>query len=399
MDKLSIYNKLKEAGKIPASVPMDSYSDEQILALSAVLDAPAPQVSSNAAEIEALRDQISELTSSLDKKYSRLPSLEVTESEVQGLDDIQKANLKFKKYLSFISKLTLNSETTDAAGKYTVPVEFINRVNYFLNDYGLFRKYANKMQMNSMTANLPSVATAPSGAFVTELNAKQESNIVFGQTAFTRRDYAFITGLSNQLLQDTGINLIDLLAKLAANDFAKTEDTQGFLGTGSPITGLKTISGVYPVTLSSTDPTSLVYPDLVAMITGIPKTDGARWFFNRTILGHILGLKDSSNRPLFTMSDQNFILASKSFLGYPYETSEILPTTAVVASTPVIFFGNLQNATLAERNSIEIAMSEHATVGSNNAFEKNMKFYRFEESYDIVIEQPTLFSKAVTKSS
>lgn len=401
MDKLSIYNKLKEAGKIPASVPMESYSDEQILALSAVLDAPAP-VTNNAAEIETLRNQLSELTASLDKKYSKLPSFEVTDAEVAGLDDVQKANLKFRKYLSYIAnggKLTLNSETTDAAGKYTVPVEFINRVNYFLNDYGLFRKYANKMQMNSMTANLPSVATAPSGAFVTELNAKQESNIVFGQTAFTRHDYAFITGLSNQLLQDTGINLIDLLAKLAANDFAKTEDTQGFLGTGSPITGLKTISGVYPVTLASTDPTSLVYPDLLAMITGIPTTDGARWYWNRTVLSHILGLKDSENRPLFTMQDTNFILASKSFLGYPYETSEVLPTTAVVASTPIIFFGNLQNATLAERLGLEIAMSEHATVGSNNAFEKNMKFYRFEESYDIVIEQPTLFSKAVTKSS
>jgi HK97 family phage major capsid protein len=403
MDKLAIYNKLKEAGKIPVSVPMESYSDEQILALSAVLDAPIPPASNNnAEEIEALRNQLSELTNSLEKKYTKLPSFEITENESQGLSDIQKANLKFRKCLNYLAnggKLTLNSEGTNAAGLYTVPTEFIARVNYFLNDYGIFRKFANKIQMSSKVANLPSVATAPTGAFVDELNAKPESNIVFGQTVFTRHDYAFITGLSNQLLQDTGINLIDLLAKLAANDFAKTEDTQGFLGTGSPITGLKTISGVYPVTLLTSDPASLVYADLIAMITGIPKTDGARWFLNRTILGHILGLADLQSRPIFTMADQNFILSSKTFMGYPYETSEVLPTTAVAVSSPIIFFGNLQNATLAERNSLEIAMSEHATVGSNNAFEKNMKFYRFEESYDIVIEQPTLFSKAVTKSS
>lgn len=402
MDKKVIYDKLVLAGKIPSSVPVDSYTDEQILALSAVLDVPVQAANNDSSVIEALKNEISEITNSLKKDYVKLPTFEITDKESLGLSDIQKANLKFRKCLLYLAnggKLTLNSETTDAAGKYTVPVEFINRVNYFLNDYGLFRKFANKMQMNSMTANLPSVATAPSGAFVTELNAKQESNIVFGQTAFTRHDYAFITGLSNQLLQDTGINLIDLLAKLAANDFAKTEDTQGFLGTGAPITGLKTISGVYPVTLTSTDPTSMVYDDLLKMITGIPKTDGARWFMNRTILSHILGMKDSDLRPLFTMQDTNFILSSKSFLGYPYETSEVLPTTATLASTPVIFFGNLQNATLAERNSIEMAMSEHATVGSNNAFEKNMKFYRFEESYDIVIEQPTLFSKMVTKAT
>jgi hypothetical protein len=140
-----------------------------------------------------------------------------------------------------------------------------------------------------------------------------------------------------------------------------------------------------------------VYRPSVSELTGIILSFGPEFY--KLFEGIGLGLADLQSRPIFTMADQNFILSSKTLMGYPYETSEVLPTTAVAVSSPIIFFGNLQNATLAERNSLEIAMSEHATVGSNNAFEKNMKFYRFEESYDIVIEQPTLFSKAVTKSS
>lgn len=405
MDKTVIYNKLKEKGIIPANVAIEFYTDEHILALSAILDVPASvPVANNSAEMTELRNQLNELTNSLDKKYSKLPSFDVSENESAGLSDAQKANLKFRKCLLYLAgggKLTLNSESTDAAGKYTVPVEFIARVNYFLNEYGLFRKYANIMQMNSMTANLPSIATAPSGAFVNELAAKPESNIVFGQTTFTRHDYAFITGLSKQVLQDTGINLIDLLAKLAANDFAKTEDTQGFLGTGAPIIGLKTISGVYPVNLSSSNPNSLLYTDLLAMITGIPSVglNGARFYMNRTILGLMLGWLGSDLRPVFSMSDVNLILSTKSFLGYPYELTDVMPTSADVVSTPIIFFGNLKNATFAERLGMDIARSDVATVGGNSAFEKNLEFFRFEESYDIVIEQPTLFSKAVTKSS
>jgi len=80
--------------------------------------------------------------------------------------------------------------------------------------------------------------------------------------------------------------------------------------------------------------------------------------------------------------------------GYPVILSEAMPAydaALPAADTAYIIFGNLQNVILGDRNSLEVAMTTDATIGSNNLFEKNLIGFRFEQSYDIIVPKGDAF--------
>lgn len=416
--KEKLFRELKSKGFIPETISVDDVTEEYLLNLSSQSNNNSINLDDFKAEIfKDFDNKIKDLgIDKVDVKHLKLPGNAADDNdEYKNLNEkqiAQKKMLKFVKHLySTGSKysilpgntLALNAEGTGSVGGYTVPVEFVAEVSRLLNLYGLFRRNAKNITFNSYTATMPKLDTAPSGGFVSELGAKSESNPTFAQITFTRRTYAYITGLSKQLLEDTGVDLIGLLAELAANDFASAEDSQGFLGTGSPITGAfasVTDSG-YIVTTSGTNPNTVTYANIVSLMS-MPKSralasQSCKFYMHKTILSLIMSLLDDQNRPIFTPTEQTSILATKTLFGYPYELGDALNTSANVASKPIILFGDLsQAATFAQRSNFEIAMSDTATVGSNSAFEKNLVFYRFEQGFDIQVHQPTALAKIVT---
>lgn len=415
--KEKLFNQLKAAGKIPEGLLIDNFTEEQLLSMTnnSSFNGNATQLNLDDFKKSIFEDFENKIKSlgidKIDAKYMKLPNAEIPENELVGKSPEQIKKLKMLKFINNIynsggsyqitpgNTLALNTEGTTTTGGFTVPVEFLAEVSRLLNEYGICRRDMSGLTMSSMTATMPKLNAAPAGAFVSETAAKTESNPTFTQITFTRHDYAYITGLSRQLLQDTGVDLVGLLAELAANDFAMTEDTQGILGTGSPITGAfsSITDSAYIVTTSGQAATTLTYANLVSVVTK-PKTAAmrnAKWYFNKALLGVIFGILDSQNRPIFI---PEVVLATKQILGFPYELTDVMTSTITASSAnKIILFGDMKKAaTFASRENFNIAMSDTATVGGNSAFEKNLMFYRFEESYDIEYTQPTAMAKIVT---
>lgn len=326
----------------------------------------------------------------VDVKHAKLPGVEDLKTE--GLSPLQAKNVKFKKFLSNVMQKAYNLEGTNSQGGYLVPVEFMAQVSTLLKDYGLFRKFATNIGMNSKTMTMPRLLSQATGAFVNENTAKSVSNSTFDQVTFTRHTYAFISPVSRELLQDSGVDLVALLAELAANDFARTEDAQGFLGTGSPITGICSASGINTVSLSGTLASTLTYADLLKCVTGIPSVavPNAAWYMHRSVYDNILALEDGSDRLIFsTVPD----ISNPSLFGYPVRLTDALNAdTVVTEGTPYIVFGNLKHAYLASREDMRIDVADQAVVEGNSMFEKNMLAFRFEQSFDIEVVQPSAFS-------
>lgn len=328
---------------------------------------------------------------------AKLPNVE--NIDTKGLSNIEVKNKKFKAFLTnVLREKAYNLESSQ--GAYLVPVEFYAEVSRLLKDYGLFRKYATNIKMNSQTMTMPRLTGQASGAFVDEANTKGVSNNTFDAVTFTRHDYAFISPVSKQLLQDAGVDLVSLLAELAANDFARAEDYHGFMGTGSPIDGLTHVSGVAEVVLGDTLAAGLTYDKIVDMISAIPTVSArnAAFYMHRSVYAKILGLTDS-DIPLFR-TDGMINPAEPTLLGYPVRLTDVMNNTSVTSvGTPYIIFGDLKYAYLAERNGMEIDLATQATIGSDSLFEKNLVAFRFEESFDIKVVQPTAFVKLVSKKS
>jgi HK97 family phage major capsid protein len=423
MNKLELFNKLKSEGKIPDGLTVDTVTEKYLLDLDLAVSETKPTATLS---MEEMTEQVNKLfndkvkESGLDKidlKYAKLPNAELSEDESKDLSADEIKRLKMRKFVKhlFISgdtytvtpgnTLALNSEASGAVGQYAVPIEFISEVSRLLNLYGVYRRNATYRTFNSQTATMPSLASQPSGAYRTDgSTAFGESNPTFGQVTYTAHDYGFITGITKNLLDDSGVDLVALLSELVANDFARNEDATGFLGTstGATITGVypSITSSSYIVTTSSTNANTLTLANLLSLIT-MPKSKALvgspKWYFHKTILSLILNLNDTAGRPIFTNQDQMGIIGSRSLLGYPYELADALNINQDSASKPIVLFGDLKmGASIAERQGIDLAMSDSATVGSNSAFEKKLVFFRADTRNDFQCEQPTALAKIVT---
>jgi HK97 family phage major capsid protein len=437
--KEKLFNKLKELGMIPEGMTLENSTEEFLLELTSKI---TPATSDEQAKRQLTNEEFQEMVQKnieqalkdkgLDKtdaKYLRIPGWEdcLTEQEKklvehpENLTAPQKRALANKMLKHFaapivdgkVSKrsLALNAESSNAVGLYTVPTEFIAEVSRLMVNYGVMRRNAYIFNMNSKTAQKPKLLTKPTGGYVSEANAAGESNPTFDQISFTRHDYAFITGVTKQLLQDTGVDLIGLLAELAANDFAKAEDAQCF--NGSTLTGyLAGNSDIVQVTTSGAGVDTIVHKKLIDMIFGTPygQAIGSKFFWHRSVLAQLLKSEDTSGRPIFTLADQLSILATKRILGYEYELVEVMqPVSGVdylgatndpVAGDIVAYYGDMRKAaTLAIRQDMEIEISDVATVGSNSAFEKRLVFWRFEHSHDFNVEQGAALTKLVLGGS
>lgn len=422
MDKQTVFNDLKAKGLIPDGFTVDDITEEKLTELSfknipVVTEAKPQYLTMKDFEDLAFKKFDSIVKEygidKIDKKYMKLPNVELTDEE-KKLPEPMQNNLKMRKFimqvynkgkaLDLLAK-TINSESSNAAGLYTVPQEFQAEVIRLMNQYGVFSRNARILTMTRKTLDIPKLDGAPSGQFVDELNAKPESNPTFDQLKLTRHKYAYISGVSTELLEDTAVDLIGLLADLAAEDFAKAEDLQGFLGTGSPITGWANVSGVNEVVNGSskvTYATALLFDILVDAVTTVPSItlEGSKFFMSPSILGLVMKMKDSANAPVFPgVLTQGVKFGN--ILGMPYELSSLLPaiTDGTQNGKPFCFFGNLKYAYLGRRKDMTMMASDIATVGGNSAFEKNLTFFRFEQSFDIQFAIPNALVRIETDAA
>lgn len=427
--KEKLFNKLKADGKIPDGMTLEDCTEDFLLKLSSVSAAePAkPTQLSNEETQEYIEKSVQSRLEALgldkiDIKHLKLPKWEETLNDADkallnnpsSMTDADRRRLANKQLKALIAPfkqsganrvLALNTEGTTTTGGYTLSPEFIAVVSKLLENFGVMRRNANIFRMSRMTANKPKLNAKVTGAYVSETSAKGESNPTFTQLSFTRHDYAFITGISKQLIEDTEVDLVGLLAELAAYDFAKNEDAQCF--NGSTLTGY--LAGDSAISSVTTDGVaSLKNQNFLDMIfkTAYGESQNSKLYLHRTWLSRALGLLDTAGRPLYSLSDQLAIMGQKSFLGYPYELVEVMqPATgnnylgnadAPQAGDIVAYFGDMRRAaTLAIRNDIQILVSDVATVGSNSAFEKNLFFWRFEMAHDFNVEQGGALTKLV----
>ncbi len=207
---------------------------------------------------------------------------------------------------------------------------------------------------------------------------------------------AAIPKVTNELLADANVPVIQYLAEIISWAFAKEEDNQGFNGTGSPFVGALTATGV-PTTphASGTGFACLSYQDLVNATVNIynTATPNAKFYFHRTMIGQIRGLITTAGAPIFSST-------AGEVAGYPLVSTETLPgkasSTVSTSGTAYAVFGDLrQGIAMGERGSMTMKLTEHGTVGGDNLFEKDMVALRMIERIAIGVLLPSAFTRIV----
>ena len=356
------------------------------------------------------QDYIKSMTP-VDKKYFAFPGI-----GKEGLDDLR-PEAKFSKTIRFLKAMATGevstlrtmhdevrvkanlSEGTTTAGGFLVPEEFKAEILRLAPLYGVIRQNCRIIPMLYDTIRIPAAGTTDQSAIWTnEAAAIKQTNPNFREVQLTINKLAAIPKVTNELLNDANVDVINYLSGLIAWAFAKEEDNQAFNGTGSPFVGCLTATGV-PTSphASGTGFVCLSYQDLV-YATGNLYTNAmanSKWYFHRSMVAHLRGLITTAGAPILGM------LGSNDLFGYPVVSTEILPgkysSTVSTDATPYAVFGDLRmGVAMGERGSITMKISDQATVDSDNLFEKDMAALRVIERVALGVLLPSSFTVLVS---
>lgn len=300
------------------------------------------------------------------------------------------------------------NEGTGSAGGFVVPEEFTAEVYRIVEDFGLVAKMGTRISMSSDTRNVPRLASSVSVTYPGELTAGTPSQPVMEQVQLLAKSCIGLTAMSNELLADANVSVVDLLAQLFAEAIAGDIDDQALTGTGSPFTGVLGNTDVNIVTMASTltgfDDITLA--DLRDLITQVKPwaLQGAGFVMHREIWAIVQKLRTggtnsgdyfgASTNPIVVGVPQGFPTATAGFAwGYPVYLSDKMPTLADTAvSTKFVLFGNLKHIFYGVREELVVSISDSATIGTDNLFEQNMSAVRVVARHALAVGLPKAFA-------
>lgn len=286
----------------------------------------------------------------------------------------------------------------DSKGGLFVPIETETAIIRLVEEFGVFRRFADVTPMSSDT-KIKNVRVGGMTAYpVGETNAANEGSNKGTRTSPTykpvelvARKWKTLIRITEELDEDSLINLADQVALESAQAFAIAEDNSGFNGTGTSafhgIKGLK--SALKAGSTLDTANGELAFSDLTLAhfqeaVGAVPEYPGIQsaWYISKA--GYYASMARLLDAAGGNTNSDIALGAPMQFMGYPVVISQSLPTSLEdQASTFLCYFGDLQMAAVfGDRRGMTMRVSEEY------AFEEDQISIKATERMDIKIHSP-----------
>ena len=295
---------------------------------------------------------------------------------------------------------TSGSSPDDAKAGLLIPEELRNEVLRIAElQYGLARREMLYLPFTGPgdTRKIPALGTSVSVFWTGEGVKKNSTQPKFNIVTQTLKKLAAIVPMTEEILEDSAINLTQLIGALFAEAVAKEEDLQFFAGDGTVWTGILNNGSVNTVYQTVGGIANLSADDLLKMIDETPTgaLAGAKFYMNRTVLSAVRKLKTATTLDYIFQNPGQGLPAT--IWNYPYELSDAFPKAAdVVDGSPYILFGNLKATCIfGDKQQLRVKLLEEATITDTdgqttvNLAEQDMVALRVVERVGYVIGLPT----------
>jgi len=229
-------------------------------------------------------------------------------------------------------------------GGYTVPVQMMNQVIESMKAYGGIANISQVMYTsNGQEIDWPtSDGTAEEGELIGENTAATELDTSFGSASVGAKKLSSkIIRVSNELLQDSAINMEAFLANRIGERIGRTESrliVQG-TGTGTPLQP-KGLQASVTGTVAAASANAFTWQEMNKLKHAVDpayrRGPKFRWAFNDNTLELIEEMVDSQGRPLWLPSVAGGTPAT--VLQVPYEIDQAIPN--IGASAKFIYCGD-----------------------------------------------------------
>lgn len=123
--------------------------------------------------------------------------------------------------------------TTNSEGGFTVPETFLAEVLKDVAEISPIRSIARVTNVGGTPVKIPRRTVRPTGSWEGEGASASESSSTYGQHSIDVFEARFYTDISNQLLEDSAVNMEQELRLDAAEEIARLEGNAFLWGTGS----------------------------------------------------------------------------------------------------------------------------------------------------------------------
>lgn len=124
-------------------------------------------------------------------------------------------------------------EGTDSEGGYLVPQELRTEVFRVLPDQTVMRNLARVLPMTTDLMKINSLSARPQAYWTSEYASASTSSAAFGEISLQPNDLVCLLPISQQLLADANINLVQFIVQLFAEAIGLAEDQAFFTGSGT----------------------------------------------------------------------------------------------------------------------------------------------------------------------
>lgn len=246
-----------------------------------------------------------------------------------------------KVMLEIAQKTNQMQEDTAAEGGYLVPQEYGWDIIQLARERTFCLQYCDVIQMSRSIINLPSEASLAAVAWTAEEGGITAGEATVGTLQLTAKRLDGYARVTNELLQDTAIDISGMLTEQFSYATLLELDNQVLNGTGSPCSGVLTAKAGYSVILSGDDFSTITGTDLSLMIQKVvPGLEQGNGLFVIGTLGlhYIRTLKDTTNNFIFAPPGAN---VPGTIWQKPYFVSTNVTNTSA-ASTALGVFGNFK---------------------------------------------------------
>lgn len=277
--------------------------------------------------------------------------------------------------------------------------------------YGVARQEMRYLPMSGAgnKRDIPALSGSVSVFWTGEGAVKTSTQGTFNKVTQELKKLAAIVPLTEELIEDSAIDLTGLIAELFVEAVTIEEDAQFFAGTGAVFTGILNDTNVPSLVLASgkdtfAEATADDYLDLQYKVKIGARSKG-KYFLHPTVVASVMKLKGTDGHYIYAMPAGD---KPATLWGKPVVECDALPSTSTgsQATKPFAIFGDMKQACVyGDKGDMRVKLLDQATIhevgGSTviNLAEQDMIGIRVVERVGYAIVLPQAISRMVTSAS
>ena len=280
-------------------------------------------------------------------------------SRIKLASDLNRSYKAYGEDMDIVRKAGL--EFDNSLGGSLVPQEFMANLVWRTEAYGVARRLANVVRMGSDNSVFPRKTGLMTMNYAAgEGAAISDTQNSYDNVELTARKVTGLAYVSNELFEDSAINVSNDYANSVAEAYALLEDQTYFLGDGNAtyggmvglanaLPGAVTNNGAYQVSTAWGSITTAQLQGVMGSVQNI-KEGNLAWVCSRQFYFQVFARLDRALQQFKDLAALNVPftaggIAVGNFLGYPVYISQVLPTTSS-SNARCAYFGDFSGASM-----------------------------------------------------